>query len=135
MNAPLFIDPTLLDLVADQLAETGYCVLPQLLPLPLNYDLYRRVARLDDHNALTQAGIGRELVFQVNTQIRKDETHWLNDEHPIDTAYLAAMSAFRLAMNERLWACLIMKRIMPTTPRARSTNAMSMPLKASQIES
>jgi len=103
LNAPLFIDPTLLDLVADQLAETGYCVLPQLLPLPLNYDLYRRVTRLDDHNALTQAGIGREQAFQVNTQIRKDETRWLNDEHPIDTAYLAAMSAFRLAMNERLF--------------------------------
>lgn len=103
MNAPLFINPTLLDLVADQLAETGYCVLPQLLPLPLNHDLYRRVARLDDHNALTLAGIGREQAFQVNTQIRKDETRWLNDEHAIDTAYLAAMSAFRLAMNERLF--------------------------------
>ena len=103
MNAPLFIDPALLDQVADQLAETGYCVLPQLLPLPLNHDLYRRVARLDDHNALTLAGIGREQDFQVNTQIRKDETRWLSDEHPIETAYLAAMSAFRLAMNERLF--------------------------------
>lgn len=103
MNAPLFIDPTLLDLVANQLAETGYCVLPQLLPLPLNHDLYRRVARLDDHNALTLAGIGREQAFQVNTQIRKDETRWLTDEDPIDTAYLAAMSTFRLAMNERLF--------------------------------
>lgn len=103
MNAPLFIDPTSLDLVANQLAETGYCVLPQLLPLPLNHDLYRRVARLDDHNALTLAGIGREQAFQVNTQIRKDETRWLTDEDPIDTAYLAAMSAFRLAMNERLF--------------------------------
>ncbi len=103
MNAPLFIDPTLLDLVADQLAETGYCVLPQVLPLPINHDLYRRVAMLDDDNALSLAGIGREQAFQVNTQIRKDETRWLNNEHRIDTAYLAAMSAFRLAMNERLF--------------------------------
>ena len=103
MNAPLFIDPALLDHVADQLAESGYCVLPQILPLPLNHDLYRRVARLDDHNDLTLAGIGREQAFQVNTDIRKDETRWLSDAHPIDTAYLAAMSAFRLAINERLF--------------------------------
>ena len=103
MNAPLFIDPALLDQIADQLAESGYCVLPQILPLPLNHDLYRRVTRLDDHNDLTLAGIGREQDFQVNTQIRKDETRWLSDAHPIDTAFLAAMSAFRLAINERLF--------------------------------
>lgn len=103
MNAPMLMDPALLDLVADQLAETGYCVLPQLLTLPQNHDLYRRVARLDEHNALTLAGIGREQAFQVNTEIRKDETRWLNIEDPIDNVYLAAMSVFRLAMNERLF--------------------------------
>ncbi|AFJ02024.1 SM-20-like protein [Methylophaga frappieri] len=103
MNAPLLVSPDLLDQVADQLAENGYCILPQLLPLPLNHDLYRRVARLDDHNALTRAGIGRDQQFQLNTTIRRDETRWLSDEHPIDQAYLAAMSSFRLALNERLF--------------------------------
>lgn len=103
MNAPLVIDSNLLDSMADQLAQQGYCIAPQFLPLPLNHDLHRRVARLDDHNALSLAGIGREQQLQLNTQIRQDETRWLTPDHPTDSAYLAAMSSLRLALNERLF--------------------------------
>lgn len=103
MNAPFSIDAEVMNSLADALSEQGYCILPNLLPLPLNYDLHRRVARLDEHNALTQAGIGREFQFQFNEAIRLDETRWLSPEHTIDAAYLAVMSQLRLELNKRLF--------------------------------
>jgi len=103
LNAPSSIDAQLMDTLADALSEKGYCILPSLLPLRLCFDLHRRVARLDEHNALTQAGIGREFQFQLNEAIRLDETRWLSPDHAIDAAYLAMMSQLRLELNKRLF--------------------------------
>lgn len=90
------------DLIADQLADKGYCILPQLLPAELNQALFQRVSRLDD-NDFQRAGIGRDLDFQLNTRVRRDETRWLNPDHPTDAAYIAQMAEFRLAINRRLF--------------------------------
>lgn len=61
------------------------------------------MARLEEHNDLTQAGIGREQQHQLNETIRSDETRWLDPLNPIDQAYLNHMADFRLAMNQRLF--------------------------------
>jgi SM-20-related protein len=90
------------DLIADQLAERGYCILPQLLPAELNNALHRRVTGLDDDD-FHRAGIGRELDFQLNRDVRRDETRWLSNEHPTDAAYIEQMAEFRLAINRRLF--------------------------------
>lgn len=103
MNAQSVVDYAVFDLIADALTTHGYCILPQLLPPALTHDLYRRVARLDEHNDLSQAGIGREQQYQLNEKIRTDETRWLDPSNSIDQAYLTHMSDFRLAMNQRLF--------------------------------
>lgn len=103
MNAQSVVDYAVFDLIADALTTYGYCILPQLLPPALSHDLYRRVARLDEHNGLSQAGIGREQQHQLNEKIRNDETRWLDPTNRIDQAYLAHMADFRLAMNQRLF--------------------------------
>lgn len=90
------------DHIADRLVETGYCILPQLLSSPLNTALHRRVMNLDDDD-FKPAGIGREIDFQLDGNIRRDETRWLSLENATDKAYLEAMSEFRLAINQRLF--------------------------------
>jgi len=90
------------DLIADALATQGYCVLPQLLPAELNQALHRRVTNLDE-NDFQRAGIGRELDFQLNSSVRRDETRWLNQANPTDAAYIEHMAEFRLAINRRLF--------------------------------
>lgn len=90
------------DLIADQLSDRGYCILPQLLPAELTNALYRRVMNLDDDD-FQRAGIGRELDFQLNRDVRRDETRWLNPEHVTDASYIDQMAEFRLAMNRRLF--------------------------------
>lgn len=103
MNAPSILDEQLMNTLAESLSKQGYCILPNLLSLSLSFDLYRRVVRLEEHNALKQAGIGREFQFQVNNSVRLDETRWLSPDHAIDAAYLAAMSHLRLELNKRLF--------------------------------
>lgn len=90
------------DLIADKLAEQGYCILPQLLPAELNQALHRRVTHLDS-DEFQPAGIGRERDFQLNTTVRRDETRWLNPVNATDAAYIDAMAEFRLAINRRLF--------------------------------
>lgn len=103
MNAQSVVDYAVFDLIADALSTHGYCILPQLLPTTLINDLYRRVARLDEYNALELAGIGREQKHQLNETIRSDETRWLDPDNNVDQTYLNHMSDFRLAMNQRLF--------------------------------
>ena len=90
------------DLIADALADRGYCILPQLLPPELNIALHRRVARLDDAD-FQRAGIGRDLDFQLNNSVRQDQTRWLTSDNPTDRAYIDQMADFRLAINRRLF--------------------------------
>lgn len=90
------------DLIADALADRGYCILPQLLPPELNIALHRRVARLEDAD-FQRAGIGRDLDFQLNNSVRQDQTRWLTADNPTDRAYIDQMADFRLAINRRLF--------------------------------
>ncbi|MCX4187897.1 2OG-Fe(II) oxygenase [Methylophaga sp. OBS4] len=90
------------DEIADKLASQGYCILPQLLPAVLTNALHRRVINMDDDD-FRQAGIGRELQFQLNQTVRQDQIRWLNQQQPVDAQYLAQMADFRLAINRRLF--------------------------------
>jgi len=90
------------DLIADSLADKGYCILPQLLPAELNFALHQRVSCLDEED-FQPAGIGRELDFQLNSSVRRDETRWLTAHNETDLRYIDQMAEFRLAINRRLF--------------------------------
>lgn len=102
MKALIQAVESIYDLIADSLADKGYCILSHLLPAELNLALHRRVIRLDDDD-FQRAGIGRDLDFQLNSTVRRDQTRWLNPDHPADTAYIEQMAEFRLAINRRLF--------------------------------
>lgn len=90
------------DLIANELTEQGYCILPQFLDPELTAALQRRVRNLDDDD-FHRAGIGRDQDFQLTSDIRRDETRWLSEHHPIDQLYLEQMAEFRIAINRRLF--------------------------------
>ena len=90
------------DQIADALAGKGYYITPELLPETITTSLYQRVTELnsDDFHA---AGIGRKQAFQLNQQIRSDESRWLTTENAIDANYLEWMSNLRTELNQRLY--------------------------------
>jgi SM-20-related protein len=100
------LDQHQFDYITEQLYQHGYCVLSQFINPELTQALYQRVLNLDD-DEFSSAGIGREQDYQLETAIRRDETRWLSPNHPVDSAYLAFMSEFRLAINRRLFLGLL----------------------------
>lgn len=103
MNVPLTADTALFDEMADQLANTGLVVLPQLLPAPLTTALHNQIIQLRKQAELARAGIGRQQNFQLNSQIRRDETQWLANKNPPEQQYLQFMNLLREALNQRLF--------------------------------
>ena len=92
----------LYDHIADALATTGYCILPQILPEEIMTSLHQRVTQFTS-NEFNSAGIGRKDQYQLNQNIRSDETRWLSNEHSVDQAYLAWMDSLRVEINQRLY--------------------------------
>ncbi|GGO78216.1 prolyl 4-hydroxylase subunit alpha [Marinobacterium nitratireducens] len=104
MNAitPLPVEAeALFDRIADALAETGYCIIPDALPENLTLPLHRYLQRLHDED-FHRAGIGRDQEHQLNRRVRGDEIRWLSPEQPEEARYLEWMSALRLGINRRL---------------------------------
>jgi SM-20-related protein len=90
------------DQIAEALADKGYYTAPQLLPETMTAALSQRVTQLDGEDFQT-AGIGRKQAFQLNQQIRSDETRWLTVDNSIDATYLDWMSNLRTELNQRLY--------------------------------
>jgi SM-20-related protein len=90
------------DQIADALTEKGYYIAPQLLPEAMTLALSRRVTQLNGDDFQT-AGIGRKQAFQLNQQIRSDQTRWLMVDNGIDASYLDWMSKLRTELNQRLY--------------------------------
>ncbi len=90
------------DQIADALVDKGYYSAPQLLPETMTASLHQRVSLLNEDEFHT-AGIGRQQVFQLNQQIRSDETRWLTVDNGTDASYLDWMSNLRIELNQRLY--------------------------------
>jgi SM-20-related protein len=90
------------DQIADALVDKGYYIAPQLLPETMTAYLSHRVTELTTDDFQT-AGIGRKQAFQLNQQIRSDETRWLTVDNGIDASYLDWMSNLRTELNQRLY--------------------------------
>jgi SM-20-related protein len=90
------------DQIADALVDKGYYIAPQLLPETITASLSQLVTQLNNDD-FHSAGIGRKQAFQLNQQIRSDETRWLTVDNGIDASYLDWMSNLRAQLNQRLY--------------------------------
>ena len=102
MSTATFLTAPIYDHIADELADKGYIILPEIVPAQLTEQLYQHVTTLPA-GQFKQAGIGRNKDLQVNQQIRNDKTLWLSTEHECSQAYLAAMDKLRQQLNRRLF--------------------------------
>ncbi len=99
---PIPAEDEQLDYIARHLQEFGYIVLPLPLPVSLLNDLFNYFKSLD-HSVFQQGGIGCKEDYQVNTQVRRDEIHWLTPNHPITRTYLDWMELLRRELNRYLF--------------------------------
>lgn len=102
VQTSLIPDEQFCDLMADALSSRGYVVLPNALPDSLVEGLYQRLHSLGDDD-FKRAGIGRQDDFQIDTSIRRDRIHWLQQDDPAEIRFLHWMNGLRLALNRRLF--------------------------------
>ncbi|RZM76159.1 2OG-Fe(II) oxygenase [Leptolyngbya iicbica LK] len=88
--------------IAQQLATTGYVILPAALPEPLVDSLLLHFKALNSED-FKPAGTGRADDYQVRKGIRGDEIRWLDGLHPATQAYLEWMEQLRLHLNRHLF--------------------------------
>lgn len=83
--------------------QQGYVVLEQAIPADLCHSLYLDV----QHQSLTPAGVGRQNQHQLNQQVRRDHTTWLNADNPIQQQYLSLMTELQQAINRQCFLGLV----------------------------
>lgn len=76
----------------------GYVVVDHALPLALSQDLLGQLMQLDP-DGFKLAGIGRDLEFQRDVNIRNDRILWLDDQSKISQQYFAWTEQLRLSLN------------------------------------
>ncbi|MBU0688135.1 MAG: 2OG-Fe(II) oxygenase [Gammaproteobacteria bacterium] len=91
-----------LDLIADQLEQTGYIVLAKPLADELLEGLMQRCED-DGSRRFQTAHVGRGPAKQHIESIRGDVISWMDPEDSIDRDFLEQMEALRLALNSRLF--------------------------------
>lgn len=91
-----------IQIIAEQLATTGYVVLEQPLPASLLSLLLAR-CQDDDDERFHAARIGRGLARKQIPTLRGDVISWLDDSNSADRAYLEWMEVLRTGLNEALF--------------------------------
>lgn len=81
--------------------QHGLVLLKQAIPASLCHALLQEVQQRTD---LRSAGVGRQQQLQLNSNIRRDQTAWLDGSTAAQQQYLAMMAALQLQMNRR---CLL----------------------------
>jgi len=102
MSSNQHICNTNIDNLTQVIAETGYIVIADALPLPLLDELYYRISSFSSKQ-LSDAKIGGGSGTQKLTHIRSDKTHWLEQQHSTDKQYLATMNNLQTILNKRLF--------------------------------
>ena len=94
----------MIDRIIKDLAEKGWCALPDFLPTDLVHNLALEAENLHQTGTLTPAATGQGEQRQIRTSLRGDSIHWLNEE-PATAAqaeFLSLMGMLRLAVNREL---------------------------------
>lgn len=89
--------------IADDIARQGWSVQENYLSLTLNENLQKRLESLIDDDALSRAGIGRDQLHQIRSDVRRDLIFWLQSAHAVDMTYLQLMENLRLILNRTLF--------------------------------
>jgi SM-20-related protein len=92
-----------LEQLASPFYQQGYVVLEQAIPAELCWALYQDVQQQE----LKAAGVGRQGQHQLDKQIRRDQTAWLNPDNPVQQQYLELMAKLQQDMNQRCFLGLI----------------------------
>lgn len=98
--------PTLtdwLEQIAPAFYQQGYVVLEQAIPAELCWQLYQDVQQ----QSLKAAGVGRQGQHQLDQQVRRDHTAWLDCDNPVQQQYLQQMALLQQDMNQRCFLGLI----------------------------
>ena len=99
--------PTLtdwLEQIAPAFYQQGYVVLEQAIPAELCWQLYQDVQQ----QSLKAAGVGRQGQHQLDQQVRRDHTAWLDSDNPVQQQYLQQMALLQQDMNQRCFLGLIL---------------------------
>jgi len=91
-----------LDLIADQIADKGYCIIDSVLTKALLMQL-KNTAMSFTTDHWQAAGIGRADNFQVNKAIRSDSIHWLSNNSTGEISFINFMDHLRCGLNQRLF--------------------------------
>lgn len=91
-----------LDNIVSVIADKGYIVLAEIIPVHLLDSLIQRIKQLKEHE-LQQASIGRGNLQQKNNDIRQDSIYWLDKNNSIDKEFLELMDSLRAALNRYLY--------------------------------
>lgn len=90
-----------MNIIAEQLQDTGYIVLDNPLPASLMTALRERCQ--ESQAGFEVAYIGRGTDKKQINSIRGDVIRWLDESHETDQAYLAWMENLRSKLNEALY--------------------------------
>ena len=93
------------DNVLNAVAESGYAIIEQAIPLALINDLLLDCQHQQDQ--FVAAGIGRQQAQQLNSQIRKDKTLWFNGKGHAQQQYLELMGNIQQAVNRHFYLGLV----------------------------
>lgn len=88
--------------IADALADRGYLIVPQFFAEPEALKYYSYAQNLDD-NQWQLAAVGRHQQHTINTNVRSDKIHWLDNSNPVESQYLKAMDTLRNGLNRELF--------------------------------
>lgn len=92
----------LFERIAQDLAQTGYSIQLQALPLALQAALENQLMSMDTHD-FAPAGIGRQQQFAQNQLIRRDEISWINATTAAGKYWLDWMGQLQIYLNRRLF--------------------------------
>lgn len=96
-------DRAVLESAGSALRERGWWVGQQAVDPALIGALIAELGILVDEDCLRHAGIGRDLDFQIASDIRRDRIFWLNRQRPVQARFLDQMETLRLSLNRELF--------------------------------
>jgi SM-20-related protein len=102
-------DDTIHDSIATSLAENGWCVYDDFLPISTTETLSEELIEYLRKGKLTQAGIGRGQTRCINPEQRNDWIKWLeiDEATPAQLDYLEAMNRLRFSLNRSLHLSIV----------------------------
>jgi SM-20-related protein len=88
--------------IAEQLACSSFCVLPDALPSQLADDLLIRI-QTSDPAVFLPAGVGRSAEHTLNRFVRRDQILWIDGEGAAEQQWLAWSARLMTYLNRQLY--------------------------------